>query len=65
MRVLSDYGLVEVDTSSQELIESGGYSIHGYVHSWSIHVLNQEWDYDLARVAVEIVGSHVPKREDD
>jgi tetratricopeptide (TPR) repeat protein len=63
VRVLSGHGLVEVDTSSQELIESRGYSIHGCVHSWTIHVLNQEWDYDLARVAVKFVGSHVPGEE--
>jgi len=42
MRVLSDHGLVEVDKSSQELLKSRGYSIHGYVHSWTVHVLNQE-----------------------
>jgi tetratricopeptide (TPR) repeat protein len=60
VRVLSDHGLVEVDTSSQEWIESRGYSIHGCVHSWIIHVLNQEWDYNLARVAVKFVGAHVP-----
>ena len=60
VRVLSDHGLVEVDTSSQELIESRGYSIHGCVHSWTIQVLNQEWNYDLARVAVKFVGSDVP-----
>ena len=63
MRVLCDYGLVGVDTPLQELIESRGYSIHGCVHSWTIHVLNQEWDYDLARVAVQFVGLHVPKQE--
>jgi hypothetical protein len=60
VRVLSDHGLVEVDRPSQEWIESRGYSIHGCVHSWTVHVLNQEWDYDLARVAVKFVGSHVP-----
>jgi tetratricopeptide (TPR) repeat protein len=60
VRVLSDYGLVEVDSSSQELTESRGYSIHGCLHSWTIHVLNQEWDYNLAKVAVKLVGSHVP-----
>ncbi|KAH7305357.1 kinesin light chain [Rhexocercosporidium sp. MPI-PUGE-AT-0058] len=60
VRVLSDHGLVEVDMSSQELHESRGYSIHGCVHSWTIHVLNQAWDYDLARLAVKFVGSHVP-----
>jgi hypothetical protein len=58
--VLSDHGLVEVDRSSQERIESQGYSIHRCVHSWTVHVLNQEWNYDLARVAVKFVGSDVP-----
>jgi hypothetical protein len=33
VRVLSDYGLVEVDRSLQDLIESRGYGIHGCVHS--------------------------------
>jgi len=46
--------------SSQELIESRGYSIHGCVHSWTVHVLNQAWDYDLAKLAVKFVGSHIP-----
>jgi tetratricopeptide (TPR) repeat protein len=63
VRVLSDHGLVEVDKSSQELIESRGYSIHGCVHSWTVHVLNQEWDHDLARAAVKFVGLHVPEHE--
>lgn len=63
MRVLSDHGLVEVDNSSQELIESRGYSIHGYVYLWTVHVLNQEWDYNLARVAVKSVGLHIPGQQ--
>ena len=42
MRVLSDHGLVEVEKPSLELVESQGYSIHGCVHSWTVHVLNQE-----------------------
>ncbi|KAN0069133.1 HET domain containing protein [Elaphomyces granulatus] len=58
--VLSDHGLVEVDMSSQERIESRGYSIHGCVHSWTIYVLNQQWDYDLAKLALKFIGSHVP-----
>ncbi|KAN0078814.1 hypothetical protein V8E54_005327 [Elaphomyces granulatus] len=61
VRVLSNHGLVEVDMSSQELIESRGYSIHSCVHSWTIYLLNQEWDYDLARLALKFVGSHVPE----
>jgi hypothetical protein len=40
VRVLSNHGLLEVDTSSQVLIESRGYSMHGCVHSWTVHVLN-------------------------
>lgn len=63
VRVLCDHGLVEVDASLQEPTESRGYSIHTCVHSWTIHVLNQEWDFDLARVAVELVGSHIPEDE--
>ena len=59
-RILSTHGLVEVHTSSQDLIESQGYSIHRCVHSWTIHVLNQAWDYDLARLAVKFIGAHVP-----
>jgi hypothetical protein len=46
--------------SPQELIESKGYSIHRCVHSWTVHVLNQEWDINLAMVAVKVVASHVP-----
>ena len=63
VRVLSDHGLVEVDTSTQERTESRGYSIHSCVHSWMVYVLNQEWDYDLARLALKFVGSHVPGKK--
>ncbi|KAL5316295.1 hypothetical protein ACEPPN_015340 [Leptodophora sp. 'Broadleaf-Isolate-01'] len=65
VRALSNYGLVEVATSSQESTESKGYNIHGCVHSWTIHALNQEWDYDLASLAVKFVGAHVPEETDD
>ena len=64
VRVLSNHGLVEVATSSQESTESKGYSIHGCVHSWTVHALNQERDCDLARVAVKFVAAHVPGEED-
>ncbi|KAH9211165.1 kinesin light chain [Leptodontidium sp. 2 PMI_412] len=63
MRVLSNHGLVEVDTSTQDLIEPHGYSIHGCVHAWTVSVLNQTWDRDLARLAVKFVASHVPGEE--
>jgi tetratricopeptide (TPR) repeat protein len=64
VRVLSNHGLVEVITTSEEWPESKGYSIHGCVHSWTIHTLNQDWDFDLARLAVKFVGAHVPKKKD-
>ncbi|KAF2434644.1 kinesin light chain 1, partial [Tothia fuscella] len=64
IRVLIDHGLVGVDMSLQEQVESRGYSVHGCVHSWAIHVLNQKWDYGLARVALKFVGSHVPRDQD-
>ncbi|KAH9224310.1 P-loop containing nucleoside triphosphate hydrolase protein [Leptodontidium sp. 2 PMI_412] len=54
MRVLSNHGLVE----------SKGYSIHGYVHSLAIHALNQDWDYDLAKLAVKCVRAHIPREKD-
>jgi tetratricopeptide (TPR) repeat protein len=65
MRVLTNHGLVEVDKSSQELLESRGYSIHGCVHSWTVHVLNQEWNYDLARIALNSVVLHIPGEQDN
>ncbi|KAH8587976.1 hypothetical protein B0O99DRAFT_693925 [Bisporella sp. PMI_857] len=60
VRVLSNHGFVEADMSSQELVESRGYSMHGCVHSWTVHVLNQAWDYDLSKLATKFVGAHVP-----
>jgi roadblock/LC7 domain-containing protein len=54
-----------VDQSAFELVESKGYSMHGCVHAWTIHVLNQEWDYGLARLALKFVASHVPKSKED
>ena len=64
MRVLGNHGLVEVATSSEECIESKGYSIHSCVHSWTVHSLNQKWDSSLARLAVKFVGAHVPGKKD-
>ncbi|KAH8588539.1 hypothetical protein B0O99DRAFT_582895 [Bisporella sp. PMI_857] len=65
MRVLSDHGLVEAHKPSLELVESRGYSIHGCVHSWTVHVLNKEWDYNLAKVAVQSVALHTYEGQAD
>ncbi|KAH7029604.1 kinesin light chain 1 [Microdochium trichocladiopsis] len=59
--VLHEYGLVEPTTMFQE---PQGYSIHSCLHSWTIHILNEEWDSCLNKVAVESVASQVPSREE-
>jgi hypothetical protein len=64
VRVLSNHGLVDVASSLEDWTESKGYSIHGCVHSWIIHALNQEWNPDLARLAIRFVGAHVPGERD-
>jgi len=60
MRVLCDYGLAESGSTLQEHVESRGYSIHTCVHLWTIHVLNRDWDRNLAKFAVQATGRHVP-----
>ncbi|KAI1858502.1 uncharacterized protein JN550_012635 [Neoarthrinium moseri] len=64
MGVLHDYGFVEPHAVSTGLIESRGYSIHACLHSWTIHILNRDWDGRLHEMAVECIASHVPSRED-
>ena len=61
VRVLCEHGLAEVDKSSEGgRVESKGYGIHSCVHSWTVHVLNQEWNSEMASVVLECVGRHVP-----
>jgi hypothetical protein len=63
-RVLCDHGLVEIDrTSEGSKVESRGYSMHSCVHSWTFHVLNQEWDTEMAGLELECVGRHVPNND--
>lgn len=33
--------------------------MHRCVHLWTIHVLNQMWDYDLAALAIWLITSHI------
>ncbi|RDL36050.1 uncharacterized protein BP5553_06662 [Venustampulla echinocandica] len=49
--------------SSQEFIQLQGYSMYGSLHSWTIDVLNKSWDYDLARLALKLVASHVSGKQ--
>jgi Tfp pilus assembly protein PilF len=61
VRVLCDHGLVEVDKSSGGSgYETKGYGMHSCVHSWTICVLNQDWDAKMGTLALECVGRHLP-----
>lgn len=68
VRVLCNYSLVEADTSSGEgrsraeeyRTESRGYSMHGCVHKWTMYVLNEERNHEMAQLAIRCVGAHVP-----
>ncbi|KAI0551242.1 hypothetical protein F4679DRAFT_146121 [Xylaria curta] len=63
VRTLIDYGLVEVDNSNDELLESRGYSVHSCVYSWITHVLVKQQSTDLVRYAIRCVASRVCKPE--
>ncbi|KAI1735480.1 hypothetical protein F4680DRAFT_306188 [Xylaria scruposa] len=63
IRTLSTYGLVEVDSSMDNLIESRGYSVHSCVHSWITYILNREWSVELAGFAVSCIASHIPEKD--
>ncbi|KAK9853410.1 hypothetical protein MYU51_006489 [Penicillium brevicompactum] len=61
LRVLCSHGLVEADpTTTLQRVESRGYSVHGCVHSWMMHVLNQGLNKKMAWTAVQCVSRRVP-----
>ncbi|KAI6815018.1 hypothetical protein KC342_g16160 [Hortaea werneckii] len=64
MRLLCNYGLAQGDLVSGDSAGSGGYSIHACVHSWTVQVLNKEWDHALATFAVQAIGQHVHKMQE-
>jgi tetratricopeptide (TPR) repeat protein len=64
LRVLCEHALVEADaTLRDDRVESLGYSMHSCVHSWTKHVVNEQWDVNIARLALKCVGLHVPVRD--
>ncbi|KAF4486533.1 Nephrocystin-3 [Colletotrichum fructicola Nara gc5] len=66
LRVLCDHGLVEPNVAvSEPGSESQGYSMHGCVHAWTIHMLNTERSQALAWTAIRCVASRIPNREQD
>ncbi|KAI1172158.1 kinesin light chain [Nemania sp. FL0916] len=56
MGTLHDYGFVEPHTPPPDLIGSRGYSIHPCVHSWTVHVLNEERDVSLFELSMECIA---------
>jgi tetratricopeptide (TPR) repeat protein len=61
VRVLCDHALVEPNATLRDnSVESQGYSMHSCVHSWTVHVVNDRWDSNMARVVLNCVGLHVP-----
>ncbi|KAK2608781.1 hypothetical protein QQS21_002638 [Conoideocrella luteorostrata] len=67
MGTLYDYGFVEhtLYTSSSDLIESRGYSIHSCLHAWTLHILNQKSDGYLQKLAIKCVASRVPSQDEN
>jgi hypothetical protein len=62
--LLCSFGLVDPDRALKQQFGSGGYSVHSCVHSWTVFVLNKEWDESFARLALRCVASKVPMRDD-
>src|SRR6266536_2792995 len=62
--LLCSFGLVDLDRALKQQFGSGGYSVHSCVHSWTVFVLNKEWDESLARLALTCVASKVPSTDE-
>ncbi|KAF2732394.1 HET-domain-containing protein, partial [Polyplosphaeria fusca] len=65
VRMLCEYGLAHPEPLLRQASRPVGYGVHSCVHSWTISVLNREWDDDLARLALTCVASEVPSRNVD
>uniref|UniRef100_A0A0B7KQ80 DUF676 domain-containing protein n=1 Tax=Bionectria ochroleuca TaxID=29856 RepID=A0A0B7KQ80_BIOOC len=63
MRLLCSHGLVEAHIPSEERgKQSGGYSVHGCVHSWMVHALYKGTKEDMSQLAMRCVTSHAPSQ---
>ncbi|CAH0020139.1 unnamed protein product [Clonostachys rhizophaga] len=64
MRVLCSHGLVEADPPTGKWgTQSNGYSVHGCVHSWMVHVLNKGTNEDMSELAMRCIASHAPSTD--
>ncbi|TAQ84470.1 hypothetical protein B7494_g7215 [Chlorociboria aeruginascens] len=62
--LLCAFGLVDPDRPPQQQVGSGRYSIHSCIHSWTLSMLNKEWDKSLARLAFTCVALEVPSTDE-
>ncbi|KAG4432549.1 hypothetical protein IFR05_011961 [Cadophora sp. M221] len=62
--LLCSFGLADANRSLQQQFGSGGYSVHNCVHSWTVFVLNEEWDESLARLGLTCVASEIPMKDE-
>ncbi|GFF66782.1 hypothetical protein IFM62136_06737 [Aspergillus lentulus] len=63
VRILREHALVEEQAGGRHG-ESGSirFSIHNCVHSWTIHVLNENWNYGMSSVALGCIASKIPQK---
>ena len=64
VRLLCNYGIVDPDLSFHKQCGSRGYSMHSCVHSWTVSVLNKEWDESLAKLALTCIASEIPSNDE-
>ncbi|KAL5371635.1 hypothetical protein DPSP01_014120 [Paraphaeosphaeria sporulosa] len=65
VRLLCEYGLAHPEPSFGQSSGSAGYRVHSCVHTWTISVLNRDWNDDLVRLALTCVASEVPSKDVD
>ncbi len=62
--MLYDYTLAKANIASRiDSIESKGYSIHSCVHLETVYILNDGWDYRMARLILNCIGLYILDRE--
>ncbi|KAF7167825.1 hypothetical protein CNMCM6106_003241 [Aspergillus hiratsukae] len=61
VRILHEHAMVELHAGvTDNRSGSIGFRIHNCVHSWIIHVLNENWDYGMSSLALGCIASTVP-----
>ncbi|GFF61024.1 hypothetical protein IFM51744_10562 [Aspergillus udagawae] len=62
VRTLREHALVEEQPDVRhDTSGSIRFSIHNCVHSWTIHVLNENWNYEMSSSALGCIASRIPR----